>query len=85
MNRGNLKHRIVIDVYERGEHEIRVGEKWQDGLCWDEALAVIAAVLMGGPDNPYRPLWDQARHAAYHAALFNPQPRLTDQREAVTA
>lgn len=44
--------KIEVDCdKENNKFSVRVAERWQDDLCWDEALGLLAVLVIQGPDK----------------------------------
>ncbi|HLL90361.1 MAG TPA: hypothetical protein VK324_13765 [Tepidisphaeraceae bacterium] len=54
---------MTVALVGSNDYTVRVGDRYMDKLCWDEALGVVAATLMSGPDNEFRPLATREEHA----------------------
>jgi len=64
---------LVITQESRNQFTARRGERYADGLCWEELLGVVAAATMPEP----RPCLNWLRTVTEHDAMFsgrNPIP-----------
>jgi hypothetical protein len=57
---------IVITQESRNQFTVRRGERYADGLCWEELLGVVAAATMPEP----RPCLKWLRTVTEHDAMF---------------
>jgi hypothetical protein len=64
---GTIKVEIEVDR-ANNMHTVRIGETYEDQLCWDEALGVIASILIEGPDGR-RKLRTAEQHAAFRRQI----------------
>jgi hypothetical protein len=57
---------------ENNKFTVRVGDRWLDQLCWDEALGVLATLVIKGPEGAG--LRNEEEHARFKAWLSRPIP-----------
>lgn len=74
--------RYVIEIDENGEITVRCGDRYQPSLCSDEALWLIARILM--TDGNVK-LWTKAEHDAQHARTFGPASILQPWQKLICA
>jgi hypothetical protein len=55
---------------ENNKFTVRVADRYQDELCWDEALGCLARLVINGPKDGGLRTSDQ--HAAYKQYLTRP-------------
>jgi hypothetical protein len=68
------KFKIEIDAdRENNEYTVRIGDTYEDRLCWDEALGVVAAIFLEGPDGR-RKLRTAEQHESLRRYLSTPHP-----------
>jgi len=81
--------KITITKEPKGSYTVRSGDRYQDGLCWDEMLGVIARATLHGEQmervlhthaehssNPYSSLGEDRRRESSYTALCGISDRI---------
>ncbi len=61
--------KIEIEREEGGSFAVRMGDRYQDGLTWDEMLGCIAATTMPRSPVPCQYLRTKEEHAEFLSRL----------------
>ncbi|MFM0101958.1 hypothetical protein PQR01_00220 [Paraburkholderia rhynchosiae] len=65
---------VTIEIDDGNNFTVREGERFADGLCWDEMLGTIAELTHPKIGDARYAMRTATEWAAYKARVYGPQP-----------